>query len=1569
MNALRRHAADPDVLARTTGLVNFLQEMVRSSHQRQRDDRGRGRERLWLSDFPPQIRKTGVRDDGVLLQLKHIPQEPPPDLPEFLEGWVDPLACLDPDAGEPSLADEGPAHSRLPVPAGTLQEDELAVIARGDAEEVLRAYEPWLNRWRTWAQKERRQQPLRALYDTVYAWHQRLALEDDRIELVLAVGLLTWDKPGQDAVHRHLLVQRAETSVHRGSAEVTVRLSAEGAMRLEDQDFLDSGDGWIREQSAVLGDDIAASAVHPLDPDALELLSKWQDRAYQHRIAFSARWQPPESPEAGSRVTYAPALLMRPRNLNALLRLYGEIAETIAAEEYAPLGLAQMVLDGLSAEERAAWDGHGLAQAPLFQGDPLFPGKTNEQQRRVLRRLQQDTGVVVQGPPGTGKTHTIANLVAALLAEGQRVLVTSARDQPLAVLRDKLPKPVRDLSVLLLSSTRSNNGTSELERTVAALTKQVASTDAETLQEEINRLTRRRLDIQGRIDTLTDQLLSVREQEYRHQGVAPGYAGTLAEIVQRVQDHQSSLSWIGALADNTPEDAPLSAQQAQELLVLLREGMGEPRIGGALPSVETLPALDLVDATFAASRLTTQGLDEQTLQLRDVLAGLDPLLTDDVAGHLESAATALHHLGLPADPSRWEGTWWVCQALTERLARPQTLLWKRVEDTSEYINQARNALDSVGVRSVHLPEGLDVQSAGRMVASGQDLLSHLQTKGQPRVRERFMSLASREQKNAHDLLTLCAIDGLSPRTVDDLEHVLAYLQAHIALGVVAARWERVESPLPEGDLEVLLAELDQRHKQLDHISAFVEARESIDRILVGQSVRFALTTPTAWQVLTRAASAMAHRRAADEALAQLTSWDQYLSATKDGQQPAPEARALSAALREQDSAAYSKAVDDLHAAHERDALRSRCRYLLDRIRAVHPMLSARLLEEAPDPQWDERLAQIECAWAWGAAARFVAERREPGLEQRLDTELGQQEALLEEITGELAATWGRLHCLRNMTSEQRSALQMYQTHMSSLGRGTGRSADRLRAAAKERMRVAQGAVPAWVMPIADVAEMVETRRNSFDVVIVDEASQASMDALFLLWLAPRVIVVGDDKQCSPPSTGFGRHQAIRDKLAAYLHDMPSGVRELYMPHTNLYGLLSSFFPEVIRLDEHFRCVPEIINWSSANFYDESLLPLRQYGGERLDPLRVTYVEDAATVGREIRIHNPKEAEAIVDALERMTEDAAYRDKTIGVIVLQGHGQTKYIEALIKQRIDPAVRQRHRIQVGNAASFQGAERHVILLSMVVTDPPKIAGGARYEQQAYNVAASRAQDQMWLFHSVPVDRLKPNDMRLNLITYMHNPPAALSALHDIGLVSSNVVQAPFQSMFEQEVYLRLKGRGYHVLPQYPAGTKKIDLVVVGARGRLAVECDGAYFHDTTREQIERDHQRDRELRRVGWEFYRIPESEYRFDPDEALTGLWSELNRLDIHPADFTPSAATREASAEWSPLDLTDPDEGAAEADLASYGDEPYDAAPGESAADFGITPSQKTQHSTPTELSNFCGCDGDDETEELEQRA
>ena len=44
-------------------------------------------------------------------------------------------------------------------------------------------------------------------------------------------------------------------------------------------------------------------------------------------------------------------------------------------------------------------------------------------------------------------------------------------------------------------------------------------------------------------------------------------------------------------------------------------------------------------------------------------------------------------------------------------------------------------------------------------------------------------------------------------------------------------------------------------------------------------------------------------------------------------------------------------------------------------------------------------------------------------------------------------------------------------------------------------------------------------QSRFDLLIVDEASQADLTALPLLYLAENAIIVGDDRQVSPVSIG------------------------------------------------------------------------------------------------------------------------------------------------------------------------------------------------------------------------------------------------------------------------------------------------------------------------------------------------------------------------------------------------------------------------------------------------------------------
>jgi very-short-patch-repair endonuclease len=80
----------------------------------------------------------------------------------------------------------------------------------------------------------------------------------------------------------------------------------------------------------------------------------------------------------------------------------------------------------------------------------------------------------------------------------------------------------------------------------------------------------------------------------------------------------------------------------------------------------------------------------------------------------------------------------------------------------------------------------------------------------------------------------------------------------------------------------------------------------------------------------------------------------------------------------------------------------------------------------------------------------------------------------------------------------------------------------------------------------------------------------------------------------------------------------------------------------------------------------------------------------------------------------------------------------------------------------------------------------------------------------------------------------------------------------------------------------GRFRIDLVVEGRGGRLAVELDGDAYHGP--DQWEADRNRQAILERLGWTFHRIRGSAYYRDPDAALTSLWDRLESLGIQPSD-------------------------------------------------------------------------------------
>ena len=225
---------------------------------------------------------------------------------------------------------------------------------------------------------------------------------------------------------------------------------------------------------------------------------------------------------------------------------------------------------------------------------------------------------------------------------------------------------------------------------------------------------------------------------------------------------------------------------------------------------------------------------------------------------------------------------------------------------------------------------------------------------------------------------------------------------------------------------------------------------------------------------------------------------------------------------------------------------------------------------------------------------------------------------------------------------------------------------------------------------------------------------------------------------------------------------------------------------------------------------------------------------------------------------------------MGVISLQGEAQARLIEHKLLENLEPEVIEQRRLICGDAYAFQGDERHVIFLSMVAAPGETRIGALSNDsaRQRFNVAASRAQDQLWLFHSATLDLLSPACMRHRLLGYMLNP----------GRQTADIGTRRFESQFERDVFQLVSDRGFYVRTQVCVGDPtnhryRIDLVVEGMQGRLAVECDGEIWHGP--ERYEQDMARQRDLERAGWQFVRIRGCDFYRDRSKATEPLWKEL----------------------------------------------------------------------------------------------
>jgi hypothetical protein len=1344
-------------------------------------------------------------------------------------------------------------------------------------------------KWVPWSEQHKKWEEVHEVYSTLFAIHQEQLRLGEEYELVLGLGLLTWQTPSNQRVRRHLVAANAALEFEARLGKFTVRSNPDGANLRPELDMLDIEEQPVRAEEAAKAGLINAED-DPWDKNCIEGVLKALVHSINTLGEYHDRLEPKTAQSSEKPVVeYAPALILRERSIRGLTEVLKRIKKRIEDGDIIPpefRDIAEISINDrhTPSEERDTTDID-------FGGEIYFPKPFNEEQRRIIEKIRSSNGVLVQGPPGTGKSHTIANLICHLLATGKRILITAKTPRALKVLEGHVPEEIRPLCINLLGSGIEER--KALETSVnSILQKNEESNLFENAQKGIQKGEDDLYRLRQEKAEITNRLRAIRESETHSQIVADGaYRGTAAQIARELKRDENKYGW---LTDDVPLDCecPVSETELYKLLNGLRVLTDEKK----KELEQSWPGLNLILNIREFEFLVRQE-QEGAEQERTLSAGMDTdffqaisNLKEDlihlIRDSLNQLSSEIHRIkSIPHD--------WIPGAIRD-VALGNCAIWQELIRFSEQtISNLTDIVQKADSTNITLPENSDTKA---VYEDALVIKNHLSNGG----KLGWGPLCPRIIKPVRYIIKTIRVNGRPCNCLENVALLVDALRVQIELGQGWEYWAG-RSERPKGPYNLQFRALVSLSDTLRDV---LSLEDKIDRIKQTLTQCHNLVQPvcdeeSCLQTIARTcecALARIQRVNAQNRLKEIEGSLEKWSIRKNAH---PVAKELLDAVRSRNMDGFASGCANIV---ELDEERESARWveeMLRRISQVAPNLADSLVRNCTDACWDERIGVFPHAWRWAEGGtwleNYIRKEDTPSLERREH----QIELEISKNIAHIASLRAWSFCFQRMKESHRRHMEAWQQEIRKIGKGTGKHAPRHRREAQKHLNECREAVPAWVMPLHRVWDTADPSPGMFDVIIVDEASQCGFEAIPLFYLGKKILIVGDDKQISPEAVGVPQ-DAVNRLMEEYLHDFEFKSSFDVVGSLFAHGKLRYGTRRII-LREHFRCMPEIIRFSNDLCYsDTPLIPLRQYGADRLEPLKDVYLQNGYREGSESRVINRPEAEAIVNKIVELCHDDRYKDKTMGVIVLQGKAQAGLIQAQLLEGLGAEEIHKRRLICGDPYSFQGDERDVIFLSMVAAPNERIGAMARdaYER-SFNVAASRARDQMWLFHSVTRNDLGDTCLRKCLLTHFEETriqEIAGIVVDDLRKQSERANRSiekppqPFDSWFEVDVALEIAGRGYRVIPQLEIAGKFIDIVIEGGQSRLAVECYGDYWHGA--DQYEQDMERQRKLERCKWVFYVVRESAFYANKEVALSGLWRMLEERGIYPKLGQPSSVER-----------------------------------------------------------------------------
>lgn len=1470
-------------------LIDYLQELTRFRHKVVRDIKDYHKH-LWISDIPDEkgcfTQALGNTEDIQTTWIEVRKHEEPslPDVPEICEDWVNNSTLFQTD-------DLPELYSNINVQEKTENLDEYGkpiVIAKtltlSDHPEIEKAWEKYIDeKWLPWRELHLKWESVQKVYKILFEIHLEQQKLGEEYELILGIGFLQWELPDQQQVRRHLLAAKAFLSFDAETGKITITEDEDGAKLSVELDMLDTFqpqnvESTIKE-TLLSADDNPwdRSSIDPMLSALTNSLAEGQGTYYPQNIEPSQR-----NLSTAPVVDFAPAIILRKRSMRGLEMRLEEIREWIKNGEKIPL----LFEDLFEKQEKESSKDITLPPERRYIDDSTlyYPLPSNEQQRKIAEKLCISEGVIVQGPPGTGKSLTIANLICHLLANEKRVLVTAKTSRALQVLHDKLPEDIKPLCISMLGQGLEER--KSLKRSVSQIHAKESEWDEHSANTRIDKLEKQLHETKSRLAKLKSQWCTIREKDAGNHTILNGkYHGTAAKIAEKLKKEEKEYGW---LKDKIPldQETPISQNDLErlkeELKVFTSDLISE--LDYSLPDLSRLPKQKDLAQLMQRENLLSVRLEKEGNILSSyssqILLKADKNVIEEIVrstGNLSNAVEKIKKRPLP----------WIENAVFEMLSDKDTP-WKELQLASQkQLEGLREHARIIDSQKLEKPPQISV---AKVLMDAKKLKQHLKDGG--KIKGWFSY--DKKVKPIKYLIEEVNIDSDNCSSLDALEKLIDHLSVKQTIEDIWNLWkgkaERVDRPL-----SIQVAEFEELQEALDSVVSLFGLLEDAKAALSNINGAHTPSWYKQEEVLNflRMCNTVLDKISLQEMQGQI---EQYVIELKDLViQPCmhPSVQELLDAIAERNEGQFSKVLSKLY---ELNALKGRLRWVNEQkgiLSDFIPIFAQEIFDNPNDPKWDNCVAKFEDTWNWARANSWIDDYLNKDNVPAIEDNIIKCEKDINHIIAELASEKAWKACFP-MQEDHKRNLRMFQNIKIPK---TGKNVLRRRKEAQKYLEGCKDVIPAWIMPLHRVYDTIIAKPDSFDVIIVDEASQCGPEALPLFFIGTKVLVVGDDKQISPMTVGIDEAQ-INQAIDRFLYDFQ--YKESFDPRMSLFKQAEVRFSCHIYLKEHFRCMPEIIRFSNILCYaseGKPLIPMRRFSAtQRLEPIKCVHVSDGYREGSDSRVINKREAEKVVETIIQCCNDDQYDGKTMGVIILQGHAQDKVIEDMLLKELGAEEIENRKLICGDPYSFQGDERHVIFLSMVAAPNERIGPFVKEDdERRFNVAASRAKDQMWLFHTATLNDLGVNCLRRKLLSYLMNPYRD-EFLNNVNINIDELrykaykvkrelgnQPKPFESWFELDVYLDIINKGYRAIPQFECAKKFIDIVVEGESGaQLAVECDGDEFHGV--EQYEEDIQRQIILERVGWKFHRIRECFFKTDREKALNQLWTELKYRGIYPID-------------------------------------------------------------------------------------